>query len=319
MTKDYAPILLFVYKRLEHVQRVIDALRTNPEAADSVLYIYSDAPASDADAEGVEAVREYVRSISSFEKVIVVERENNFGIEKSEVDGVTTVIGRHGKVIVLEDDIQVGNQFLKYMNYCLNEYKSDKSIYTVTGYSFLKADKANEELFGLTRSFCAWGWGTWSDRWENLSRSLNKSDIRYVATHKSMLDNGQEFSYLLLHQYKNRYLTWDVAWYYSCCKNGGMTIFPYNSLINNIGMDGSGVHYNDGSKENRVEPINDRGEISFPLKFGKFEDTLRKVVAEKKAGDKKTILRQFKMIVRFWLNTIEILASGADRVEIKRG
>lgn len=317
MNVDFAPILLFVYKRIDHVTAVVDALKANPEALGSALYVYSDAPASDADKADVAKVRDYIHAIEGFKEVVIVERQTNYGIEKSEVDGVTTVVEKHGKVIVLEDDIQVSNQFLKYMNYCLSDYQDDKSVYTVTGYSFLKSLPGKDNVFGLTRSFCAWGWGTWADRWKNLCRSLGKSDVRYVASHKNALDNGQEFSYLLLHQYKNHYLTWDVAWYYSCCKNGGMTIFPYNSLVNNIGMDGSGVHYSDSSKENRIEPINDREAIVYPLDFADFEDMLHQVVTQKRAADPKSTGRKIKMFARFWVNVLEILVAGAKSVEIR--
>lgn len=44
MTK-YAPILLFVYNRLEHLKQTMETLQNNTLAAESELYIYSDAPA----------------------------------------------------------------------------------------------------------------------------------------------------------------------------------------------------------------------------------------------------------------------------------
>ena len=43
MTNTYAPILLFVYNRPEHVRRNIQALLKNELAAESELFIYSDA------------------------------------------------------------------------------------------------------------------------------------------------------------------------------------------------------------------------------------------------------------------------------------
>lgn len=216
----------------------------------------------------------------------------------------------------MEDDIEVGNQFLKYMNYCLSTYKDDKSVYTVTGYSFLKSAPENNNLFGFTRSFAAWGWATWNDRWQHMKKSLNKDDIRYVVRKKKSLDNGQEFSYLLLHQYKTNTLTWDVAWYYSCFKNAGLTLFPYNTLVNNIGMDGSCVHYNDDKKHNRIERINDREEIVYPINPEPFGATLKLVVQQKKAAENIPMFRRLKMAVRFGLNAIQILTTGTESVQV---
>ena len=315
--KEYVPIILFVYKRLDHTRAVVEALKSNPESGDSILYIFSDAPASEKDIYEVNAVRDYISSIIGFKQIYVVMREHNFGIEKSELEGVTYVLNKYGKAIVLEDDILVCNQFLKYMNFCLNEYEDDKKIYTVTGYSFLKSKAENDNLYGLTGSFSAWGWGTWKNRWDNLKRNFSKKDVKYVAIHNMSLDNGQDFSYLFMHQYKNDTITWDVAWYYSCFYNGGLTLFPYNSMVNNIGMDGSGIHYNDSSSaNNRIEPINVRAELIFPLKIETIGKTKEIVVREKKEADKKTIHKATKMLIRFWINVLEILLIGKKNVKI---
>ncbi len=317
MSEKNAPIILFVYKRLDHTRAVIEALQANPEAKNSELYIFSDAPANDKDEKEVENVRKYIHSLNGFRNIVIVERESNYGIEKSELDGVTSVLEKYGKAIVLEDDIQVCNQFLRYMNYCLDEYQNDKNVFTVTGYSFFKTMPENDNIFGFTRSFSAWGWGTWADRWDKLKRNLTKKDVRFVAKHNISIDNGQDFSYLFMHQYKNDSITWDVAWYYSCFYHDGLTIFPYNSMVNNIGMDGSGIHYNDNSKENRLEPINVRSEFNAPLKLDDWNVTLRKVIKEKKNANRKPLLKKIKMTVRLWVNTIEILFFGKKNAGIK--
>lgn len=317
MVTEYSPIVLFVYKRLDHVIKTVTALRANPEAEQSVLYVFSDAAASAADSDGVRAVRKYIKDLSGFKEVVVIERETNWGIERSEIDGVSFTINKHGKVIVVEDDLEVCDQFLYYMNQGLQEYKDDKSVYTITGYSFLKTDAANDGVYGYTRSFCAWGWGTWLDRWQHFKETVDKRDVRFVMAHKTALDNGQDFSYLFMHQYKYDKLTWDVAWYYSCFANGGLTVFPYNTMVNNIGMDGSGVHYKDSKRQNRIESINDREKVKFPLKFVSLEKSTADTLAYSKFSHKKTLTKRVKMVLRFWVNALEILAFGKRNVAIK--
>ena len=202
MDVNYSPIILFVYKRLDHVIKTVSALKANPEAEQSVLYIFSDAAANAVDKDGVKAVRKYINELDGFKEVIVIERETNWGIEKSEIDGVSFVLNECGKAIVVEDDLEVCDQFLYYMNQGLYDYKDDKRVYTITGYSFLKTDTANDGVYGYTRSFCAWGWGTWLDRWQNFKKTVDKRDVRFVMAHKTSIDNGQDFSYLFMHQYK---------------------------------------------------------------------------------------------------------------------
>jgi hypothetical protein len=53
----------------------------------------------------VEAVRKYIHSISGFKSVTIIEREKNWGLAPSIIDGVTNIVNKYGKIIVLEDDI----------------------------------------------------------------------------------------------------------------------------------------------------------------------------------------------------------------------
>ena len=101
--KDLAPILLFVYNRPQHVKRAISSLLQNREAAASDLYVFSDAARSAEDAAAVEMVRKEIADIQGFRSVSVVERNENFGLARSIIEGVTSIVNRYGRVIVLED------------------------------------------------------------------------------------------------------------------------------------------------------------------------------------------------------------------------
>ena len=101
----YAPILLFVYNRPTHLRRTVEALQANVLAGESDLFIYADA-ARDADAcPAVDEVRAYIRHIGGFRSVTLIERDENWGLARNIIDGVTTQVNRFGRVIVLEDDL----------------------------------------------------------------------------------------------------------------------------------------------------------------------------------------------------------------------
>jgi hypothetical protein len=48
--------------------------------------------------------------------VLIKEEKTNKGLSKSVKDGITEVISRYGKVIVLEDDLLTAPDILQYMN-----------------------------------------------------------------------------------------------------------------------------------------------------------------------------------------------------------
>src|ERR1700676_131926 len=83
-----APIALFAYNRLAHLQKTIEALRDNAEASASSLHIFSDAAKNAKDKKTVEAVRQYIREIEGFSAIQIIERSENFGLAKSIINGV---------------------------------------------------------------------------------------------------------------------------------------------------------------------------------------------------------------------------------------
>ncbi len=97
MTTTYAPILLFVYNRPQHVCNVVQSLLQNALAAESDIFIYSDAPKSETDGKNVAEVREYIRTIKGFKTVTLIKRTENWGLARSIIDGVTTQVNRFGR------------------------------------------------------------------------------------------------------------------------------------------------------------------------------------------------------------------------------
>ncbi|MEN6292732.1 MAG: hypothetical protein ABFD07_12055, partial [Methanobacterium sp.] len=111
-----APIVLFVYNRLWHTRQTVEALQKNELVADSELFIFSDAPKNESAIDNVTDVREYCNTITGFKKITIIERDNNWGLANSIIDGVTKIVNEDGRVIVLEDDLVTSPFFLMYMN-----------------------------------------------------------------------------------------------------------------------------------------------------------------------------------------------------------
>src|SRR5438445_1259033 len=116
MSRPHAPIALFAYRRLDHARRTIEALLANAEAATSDLIIFADAAGTAATERDVAAVRRYLRIVAGFGSVTIVERERNLGLANSITAGVTEVLRKSDRVIVVEDDLVSSPYFLRYMN-----------------------------------------------------------------------------------------------------------------------------------------------------------------------------------------------------------
>ena len=123
MTKKLAPIVLFVYNRLNHTRQTLEALQKNDLASKSELIIYSDSAKNKNDLDKVAKVREYIKNIDGFKKIIIRKAKKNIGLANSIINGVTKVVNEYGKIIVLEDDLMTSRFFLRFMNEALVAYK----------------------------------------------------------------------------------------------------------------------------------------------------------------------------------------------------
>ena len=123
----FAPIVLFVYNRPEHTRKTVEALLRNCGAEQTEIYIFCDAAKNDNAREKVDAVRDYVGSIKGFKAIHITEREENYGLAKSVISGVTQVVNEKDRVIVMEDDLITSPYFLEYMNTALEKYENQKS------------------------------------------------------------------------------------------------------------------------------------------------------------------------------------------------
>jgi hypothetical protein len=255
-----APVVLFVYNRPDHAHRTVDALKQNLLSEESHLTVFSDAPKSEAQAEKVREVRQYIRQIVGFKSVTIIERESNFGLARSIIDGVTTVVNKYGRIIVLEDDIVTSPYFLRYMNEALELYQNEENVISIHGYSYPVKEKLPETFF-LKGADC-WGWGTWKQGW-NLFEADGTKLLHELKARKleQRFDFNGTYNYtrMLKEQITGKNDSWAVRWYASALLNDKLTLNPGQSLVQNIGTDNSGIHCGETNNYRTgvaTEPIN---------------------------------------------------------------
>lgn len=258
MDHTLAPIAIFVYNRPEHTVRTLEALAANPEARSSTLYIFADGPKegiSQTKLDEIYALREAIRSQPWCGKVVIREQASNKGLARSIREGVTEVIQAHGKVIVLEDDIVTSPGFLSYMNKALIHYEEEEKVMHISGYIPDINQRRLPETFFLTFMSC-WGWATWASRWtafQDDSAALYQRLLNEKKLEDFNLNGAIKFSNYLKGNLTGRHNSWAIKWFASIFFNEGLCLYPRQSLVQNIGFDGSGSHYT--QKTTKVDPM----------------------------------------------------------------
>lgn len=246
---NLAPIVLFVYNRPWHTEQTLIALMQNELAQNSILYIYADGPKEDASPDTIAKMQEtrtIIRKKNWCKEVYIIEAERNKGLAESIIDGVTHVLNKFKKAIVLEDDLITSTGFLQYMNDALRKYVNAENVMQISGHCFpVSAIKKKNSSFFIP--FCtSWGWGTWQRAWNKFDK--NASGYERLKTDPKLemefnLDNSYFYSKMLINQMESKNIdSWAIRWWWSIFKENGISLFPDKSLVKNIGFDTSGTH-----------------------------------------------------------------------------
>jgi putative methyltransferase (TIGR04325 family) len=240
---QYSPIVLFVYKRLNHTRRTIEALLDNSESKKSDLIIYSDAARTAEDAINVRKVRDYISNVDGFRSISIIKRHENFGLSRSIIEGVSEILANNDRVIVLEDDIETSPFFLRFMNEALDRFADDQRIISIHGYVY-PTRKPLPDVFFLRGADC-WGWATWRRGWSYFNQNgrllLDELERRNLI---SQFNFNDTFSYstMLRDQVNKLNDSWAIRWYASAFLADKLTLYPGRSLVRNIGLDSTGTH-----------------------------------------------------------------------------
>lgn len=240
-----APIALFVYNRPEHTRRTLSYLKKNLLAAESRLFIFSDGSKTEADKASVEAVRQIAAEVTGFKSVKIIDRKQNMGLADSIISGVTQLVNEYGKVIVFEDDLLSSPYTLRYFNDALARYAGEEQVMHIGAYMFDLKDKNLPETF-FFRSATSWGWATWARAWNNFEPDIDRLMQQFDAEKikRFSIDGTMNFWKQMLEFKAGKNNSWAIRWYASIFLKHGLTLNPSNSLVHNIGHDGTGVHSN---------------------------------------------------------------------------
>lgn len=235
--------LLFTYNRSRHTEQVLNGLKGNTVLPQK-LFVFQDGLKEPKEGNDEwNQVSRLIHSIDWCDTEIIVS-DHNKGLAASIVSGINYVFERYDAIIVLEDDCVPSCNFINFMVQCFEKYKDYKDVYCVSGYAWpINVKKDLFDVYGCGR-ISSWGWGTWKDRWK-----IYKKDYEIIKRFKESEEMSQRYATwgidlekILISNVRGTSDSWAVFWALEVIGQNGICINPYQSLIQNIGMDNSGTH-----------------------------------------------------------------------------
>ncbi len=234
--------VLFTYQRSEHLEKVLNGLFMNVQKPEK-LFIFQDGVNEKTNIDEWRKVNKIIKGIE-WCNTEVHDSEKNKGCAKSIIEGINYVLQKFDAVIVLEDDCVPHMLFMTYMYQALKKYKDNRQVYSVGGCAWdvdLPESDMDAYFNGRTNS---WGWGTWKDRWGQFEEDYPLvHKLKKTEKEREYLNTwGADLESMVVGNITGNCDAWDVFWSLTVIKNNGLCLSPYQSLIHNIGLDGTGTH-----------------------------------------------------------------------------
>ena len=236
-----APVALFVYKRPDHTRRTLAALAANALAPQTDVTVFADAPRNDSDRDAVAQTRAVVAAQGGFKSLEVRERQTNAGLATSITEGVSQMCTAHGRVIVMEDDLVTAPGFLTFMNAALDRYETTREVWHISGWNYPTSARGAADGF-FWRTMNCWGWATWADRWAQFDKDPGALIENWGSRKIRDFNCGdrEDFWRQVERNASGEQDTWAIFWYATIYERGGLCLNPWHSLVENIGLDGTG-------------------------------------------------------------------------------
>jgi hypothetical protein len=301
---NYAPISIFACRRPRHLQSLLESLKINQEAKYSDLFIFIGGPKKNSDWDQVKETLKIAEDASGFKSIEVF---TNFDLTSGSAlihFGVERILQNSESIIVLEDDLIVREDFLRYMNSSLQKYNDNEKVCQISGWNY--GDVTNSEV-NSTFFFPAptpWGWGTWKRAWINsleIQEEFSWLTNKYSRIQSFNFQGNYDCLGMIESVIENNYDAWDAIWYLKCFRNGRLVLHPNSTLVINSGFDGSGLNFTERfSWLSEFKEI-PHGEFLFPKKVEiseEYQVYLRNIYSWIKISERKNtwtlILEKFK-------------------------
>jgi hypothetical protein len=179
--------------------------------------------------------------LQGFRSITIEPSSANKGLANSITYGVSKVLEKHDRIIVLEDDLLTSPYFLSFLNQGLELYQHDDRVASVCSYVYPVNEPLPETFF--LKNIDSLGWATWSRAWKIFNpdgATMLKEIKKKNLAREFNFNNAYAFLRMLHFQSRGIVDSWAIRWYASVFLQDKLSLFTGSPFVKNIGFDESG-------------------------------------------------------------------------------
>lgn len=249
---NFAPVIIPTLNRYSHFKRCFESLEKCTGAEHTDVYIGLDYPPSEKYFEGWEKIDAYLKDkelSNGFKNLFVRRRDSNCGVCNSSSNArllYTEVKTISDRCIFSEDDNEFSENFLEYMNYCLNRFSNDNKVMSICGYCFPETIIEHDDQWFKAHFSNGWGIAIWFNKrfkysLEGKKNYLNEILYSWKLSYRLFSRRALSLNNMISMHFSGQYYG-DVFKTAEMILDNKYSIFPSVSKVRNWGNDGSGQH-----------------------------------------------------------------------------
>lgn len=239
-------IILFAFNRPQHLKDTLEHLKMNKAFAGMPVFVFIDGPRHTAEKQIVEQVKQVAAESLADYKAEIIARNDNLGLKRSVITGISKVFETYEQAIILEDDICVSPEFIAFHLQCLDLYRNRPDIWSVSGFVIPEVGEKSRLLSGesavLAQRASSWGWSTWKSRWTQAQWDSKEILKQLAGNYRAYDRTGGDKLRMLVRELSGKSSSWAIIWDYNHFIHQAYCVYPVKSFIRNIGLDNSGTH-----------------------------------------------------------------------------
>jgi hypothetical protein len=265
-----AAVALIIFRRPDLTRRVFQRIA---EAKPPKLFIIADGPVLErtGEAEKCAAARAAVEDVDWDCDVVRDYSPTNMGPWRRIASGITAAFQQVEELVVLEDDCLPDPTFFRFCDELLERYRDDERVMHIAGNHFHpQSPRSIPYSYSFAWHNIAWGYATWRRAWQHFDLAVptwpelkNTDFLDQVVEHPYAVRHYREVFDQLYGQ-PGEFDGYDWAWSFACWSQGGLSILPDTTLVQNVGFGPDSTHFQNASNDFRAALR--AGPMSFPLR-----------------------------------------------------
>tara|TARA_A100001035_G_C27754452_1_gene488156 strand:- start:429 stop:1379 length:951 start_codon:yes stop_codon:yes gene_type:complete len=241
--KNIKPILIIAFNRPKKISKIFSTLKKYKNLE---IFVSIDGPRNQDDFSKILKVESIINKLLPNNSLVVKKHDQNLGCSLHCTSAINWFFSNVEMGIIIEDDIDINNEFLVFCSRNLEVYKNQNLIFGISGSPYISILNNNKESFFLSNYPNIWGWATWRNRWQGYSLQMNSTSFweRFIniwKCHENVLIVIYWLMVIELFR-TSKVDGWDHQLYYLMWKKKSYFLIPEKSQTKNIGFDSEGTY-----------------------------------------------------------------------------